>query len=259
MVDFSSCFAVYWKATDISLGNRRNCLFRNTTKVDKSLRSIARQQSYFKLRIYGTLLEQNTEKLLGRITQWFETDGKTFDARKPENRLMIGITGVPGSGKSTLSTRTAEALNQIYPDACVVVPMDGFHLPKSVLDQMEDPKEAHARRGAPWTFDGKAFVNALKEIRYKGESSLPCFDHRVGDPEQDAIYISKSTPVILVEGNYLLLPEYPWNAIPQLLDDIWFVDCSIKVAMSRVYERMVKLVGMELRQHVSDNTFDVFG
>ncbi|XP_019089401.1 PREDICTED: ATP-dependent kinase YFH7-like [Camelina sativa] len=43
--------------------------------------------------------------------------------------------------------------------------MDGFHLYRSQLDAMEDPKEAHARRGAPWTFDPALLLNCLKKLR----------------------------------------------------------------------------------------------
>lgn len=44
----------------------------------------------------------------------------------------------------------------------------GFHYTRSELDQMEDPEEAHARRGAHWTFDAHAFLQAVEEIKTKG-------------------------------------------------------------------------------------------
>ena len=31
--------------------------------------------------------------------------------------------------------------------------------------------------------------------------------------------------------------EAPWNRIPALLDDSWFVDCDIDVAMDRIFRR----------------------
>lgn len=44
----------------------------------------------------------------------------------------------------------------------------GFHYKRSELDEMEDPEEAHARRGAHWTFDAHAFLQAVEEIKTKG-------------------------------------------------------------------------------------------
>ena len=46
------------------------------------------------------------------------------------------------------------------------IPMDGFHYTREDLDKMQDPKEAHERRGAPFTFDVhgiKKLVNRLRE------------------------------------------------------------------------------------------------
>jgi pantothenate kinase len=45
---------------------------------------------------------------------------------------------------------------------------DGYHYTRAELDATLDPKLAHARRGAHWTFDAPAFVrmvHTLKETR----------------------------------------------------------------------------------------------
>ncbi len=47
----------------------------------------------------------------------------------------------------------------------------GYHYTRQQLDQFPDPDEAHARRGAYWTFDGAAFVKKMHELRAKG---IPC-------------------------------------------------------------------------------------
>ena len=67
------------------------------------------------------------------------------------------------------------------------------------------------------------------------------------DPEEDAIAIQPAHKVILVEGNYLLLPEKPWRDLwaggeeddEPLLTETWFVDASVDVAMARVERRHV--------------------
>eukprot|EP00878_Enallax_costatus_P030854 GHUV01033654.1.p1 GENE.GHUV01033654.1~~GHUV01033654.1.p1 ORF type:complete len:173 (+),score=31.55 GHUV01033654.1:615-1133(+) len=120
--------------------------------------------------------------------------------------------------------------------------MDGFHYYKKQLDQMPDPQEAYARRGAPWTFDAEAFVAALQRLRQTGRASLPSFDHGVGDPVEDDIIIDSTRhALVIVEGNYLYLDTQPWMQLRDLFDDTWFVDCPLDLAMQRVFERQTAI------------------
>ena len=44
-------------------------------------------------------------------------------------RALLGLTGSPGAGKTTLAVALADALRaELGPDAVAHVPMDGFHL-----------------------------------------------------------------------------------------------------------------------------------
>jgi len=47
-----------------------------------------------------------------------------------DDRFILGLTGPPGTGKSTVVTAIAEAL---HPHRVAVVPMDGFHLANTVI------------------------------------------------------------------------------------------------------------------------------
>lgn len=53
------------------------------------------------------------------------------------------------------------------------------------------------------------------EIFYRA----PSFDHAVGDPVPNAIAISSRCRVVIIEGNYTLLNEKPWNRIVDLVDE----------------------------------------
>eukprot|EP00300_Choanocystis_sp_HF-7_P010082 c16774_g1_i4.p2 GENE.c16774_g1_i4~~c16774_g1_i4.p2 ORF type:complete len:125 (+),score=25.06 c16774_g1_i4:41-376(+) len=79
----------------------------------------------------------------------------------------IAIAGVPGSGKSTLTKNLCEALQQLGV-SCQTIPMDGYHYYRYELDKMQDPKLAHERRGAHWTFNAEKFVADLKAARDAG-------------------------------------------------------------------------------------------
>jgi len=115
--------------------------------------------------------------------------------------------------------------------------MDGFHLYRWQLDRMDDPEEAHARRGAHWTFDAEAFVRCLESLRDGGAVSAPSFDHGVGDPVASDIDIRPHHTVVVVEGNYLLLDIEPWRKVSGILDEVWYVDTPVDVAMERIFER----------------------
>ena len=66
------------------------------------------------------------------------------------------------------------------------------------------PQAAYARRGAPWTFDGRAFVEAVRRIKQQGRALLPSFDHGMGDPvEGDILIDAAQHAVVLVSEGQL--------------------------------------------------------
>ncbi|KAI8469901.1 MAG: hypothetical protein J3K34DRAFT_521810 [Monoraphidium minutum] len=182
-----------------------------------------------------------------------------------EGKYIVGVAGAPGSGKSTLAQLLCRRVNELLAEQrgaaapppaaplCAVVPMDGFHYYRRQLDAMPDPQEAHARRGAHWTFDAAAFVACVRRIRDEGSALVPSFDHGVGDPVENDIRVETGTRVVIVEGNYLYLEEEPWRQLRPLFDEAVFVDCPVDVAMRRVFERQARwwFVALGLAPEVS--------
>ncbi|XP_022857014.1 putative uridine kinase C227.14 [Olea europaea var. sylvestris] len=173
-------------------------------------------------------------------------------AANPNFKLIIGLAGPPGAGKSTLASEVACRVNKLWPqkscsfdsqvetpEVAIVLPMDGFHLYRHQLDAMEDPKEAHARRGAPWTFDPELLLRCLTTLKNQGSVYAPSFDHGVGDPVEDDISVNLQHKVVIVEGNYLFLDEEVWKDISSIFDEKWFIDLDIEKAMQRVVRRHI--------------------
>lgn len=154
-------------------------------------------------------------------------------------RILIGLAGLPGSGKTTLAQQLQSAFLNANPTGSMqVLSMDGFHFSKSQLQAMPNPERAFARRGAPWTFDAAGFVAKVAELK-AGESRVtwPIFEHDVGDPVADAIMVEPSCQIVLVEGLYLLYREHKWAGLAGLWDETWYLDTPFELAQTRLVRR----------------------
>jgi pantothenate kinase len=149
-------------------------------------------------------------------------------------RRLLGITGAPGAGKSTL----AEALAATVGDRAVYVPMDGFHLADEVLDR----RGSHSRKGAIDTFDGAGYANLLRRLRDQCPDEVvfaPRFDRGLEAAIAGAIEIGPTTPLVITEGNYLLQPDGAWPAARACLDEVWFLDLDERTRHRRLIDRHV--------------------
>lgn len=80
-----------------------------------------------------------------------------------DQRILIGLCGVPGSGKSQLARHVTSQINKVIgSDLAIVVGMDGWHLTRAQLNAMSDPQLAKDKRGAAWTFDAKVNDNDVR-------------------------------------------------------------------------------------------------
>ena len=132
-------------------------------------------------------------------------------------RRIVGLVGAPGCGKSTLAAMIAATFGA----RVVVVPMDGFHLAQAELERLGRA----ARKGAPDTFDAAGYVALLRRIRAGGDETVyaPAFRREIEEPVAGAIAVPPGVPLVVTEGNYLLL-DGPWSPVRTLLDETWFLD-----------------------------------
>lgn len=148
-------------------------------------------------------------------------------ARADGRRRLLGIVGGPGAGKSTLAASLAAP-------GVAVVGMDGWRLANSVLDRLG----RHERKGAPDTFDAAGYVAFLERVRSRTETVwAPEFRREIEEPVAGALEVAPDAPVVVTEGNYLLLDEPPWDRIRALLDEAWFVAPDEVVRRARLVAR----------------------
>jgi pantothenate kinase len=146
-------------------------------------------------------------------------------------RRVLGITGSPGAGKTTLCTALVDALGQ---DA-VLVGMDGFHLANEELKRLG----RRDRKGAPDTFDVDGYIALLRRLRSQEGRTIyaPSFDRRLDESIGCAVPVHAETPLVLTEGNYLLRDRDGWEAVRDCLDEVWFLQVSTELRRQRLVRR----------------------
>jgi len=168
-------------------------------------------------------------------TEFIVTEARAL-AEKLGRRVAVGIAGAPGVGKSTIAASVVVRLNAATPGVAALVPMDGFHMRHKKLIDLRIVEA----KGAPHTFEGAAFAAFLLRLRTaKGPVKGPGFDRAAEDVVEDAFTVGPDAKILVVEGNYLLLKDPPWNGVRPMLDLAVF----IAVPRDKVRARLIRRHG----------------
>jgi pantothenate kinase len=149
------------------------------------------------------------------------------------DRVLLGIVGPPGAGKSTLAAGLQAALPA---GLAQVVPMDGYHLAQVELERLGRA----ARKGAPDTFDSAGYLALLQRLRRQAADETvyaPDFRREIEEPVAGAIPVHPATRLVITEGNYLLMDEGHWVDVAPVLDEIWYVDVDDALRIERLMAR----------------------
>ncbi len=160
--------------------------------------------------------------------------------RKEGGRTIIGIAGPPASGKSTLAEAVVQTLNtgaEGISAKASLLPMDGYHLDNRLLES----RGLLARKGAPETFNSEGFCETVKGfVLSKRETFHPKFDRHMDLAIANSISIHADTPVVVVEGNYLLLKSVPWISLRDVFAATVFVCPPLDALRDRLQQRWIK-------------------
>ena len=172
--------------------------------------------------------------LLRRLTQM---------QRRSEQRCIAFLAAPPATGKTTLAqflerlSHTEEGLTPVQ-----ALGMDGFHYPNRCLAahtirQGGEEIPLKSIKGAPETFDAAALAEKLAAAKV-GAVQFPVYDRRIHDVVPNAV--TADAPILLVEGNWLLLDEAPWGGLRPLADYAVRIDAPAAFLRDRLIARKVQ-------------------
>jgi pantothenate kinase len=162
------------------------------------------------------------EQALSRVTELLNN---------ANGRIIIGIVGKPGAGKSTLSSYLMEKLPKEF---VALVPMDGYHLSNRELDALG----RRNRKGAPDTFDSNGYAALLQRIATSNDDVyFPIFHREIEESIAAEGVVTAKTKIVLTEGNYLLHDEDGWKNVAPILTESWYVEVDDVVRLERLVDR----------------------
>jgi pantothenate kinase len=164
-----------------------------------------------------------------------ESRGDDTAGQSSTERLLVGIVGAPGAGKSTITAAVAELRSARGIDAAIL-PMDGFHLSNVQLGRLGLSQV----KGAPQTFDSAGFVGLLRRI-VQGHQDVyvPVFHREIEESYAADGVVSVAAQVVLIEGNYLLLDDWGFEPVRSLLSESWYLAPDEQVRIDRLVLRHV--------------------
>lgn len=154
---------------------------------------------------------------------------------KSKTRVVIGITGKPGAGKSTVTSKLKET---IPGERTVILSQDGYHLSNLQLESLGRSNF----KGAPDTFDSEGFSKILLRVKSELKNNIyfPVFHREIEESISAEGLITEKTNVVLVEGNYLLFETHGWGEVAKHLDEIWYLQVDDDLRLSRLVARHIE-------------------
>jgi pantothenate kinase len=165
--------------------------------------------------------------------------GKAIALVGDESRAILGITGSPGAGKSTLVDLLLARIRAVTgAEWAAHVPMDGFHLADAQLDRLG----ARGRKGAPDTFDAAGYAHLLERVKQETDIPvyMPGFDRTLEQPLAAALVVPPTARIVITEGNYLLLDDPLWARARRAIDTVWFVAGDESARVERLVARHIE-------------------
>jgi pantothenate kinase len=93
-------------------------------------------------------------------------------------------------------------------------------------------------KGAPETYDVRALCAAVEQLKHHGTATWPRYDRNIHDPVPDAITVT--APVVVIEGNWVLLDEPNWRDLRAMADLSIFLEADEALVRERLIRRKAR-------------------
>lgn len=168
-----------------------------------------------------------------------ETVGIYNAAKK--SRIVIGIAGPTGAGKSVVAVLLKELAKQAgLPFAFEVITIDAYHFPnRFLLSHFADGVPLKQVKGRFDTYDVAALARDLSGFAAGENVAFPAYSRKLHDPVQNRILIKSSATLLVVEGLWLLSDLGDWGQVRPLLDFCYFIDSDKERTRPAVLQRHI--------------------
>ncbi len=171
--------------------------------------------------------------------------------KRKGGRLLVALAAPPGAGKSTLALFLENLSERIQ-----AVGMDGFHFRQDYLLSHTIEKDGAtvplvSVKGAPESFDLAHLRDKLYSLLQK-DTRFPIYDRTLHDVAEDAQ--SVTAPIVLMEGNWLLLNKPGWDALP--FDYTVYMEAEEEMLRPRILSRRMKTGRSETEALILYDTID---
>jgi pantothenate kinase len=210
---------------------------------------------YFLNRGIDLLVNEQPVTVRFSSTEWgefwkpFLTKFAEVQARHTK-RLMVGIAGPPGSGKSTFAEQLAWLLNKGIIKGCYALALgiEGFaynsYTLKNTKITIHHGIEVYLAqiKGSPETFDMPNLRTHLKELHDLSRESCgwPGYSKLEADIAPNRHLVFDTHNVVIVEGNYLLVNDERFAGIADEFDLKVYVDAPGAKIVSSLMAKHLK-------------------
>ena len=157
--------------------------------------------------------------------------------QEKQGRIVAFLAAPPAAGKSTLCLYLEKLSRETAGLAPVQsVGIDGFHFTNAYLRSHFIKRNGETIplskiKGAPETYD----VEKLKFCLEHPGANWPIYSRKLHEPVENALEIRED--ILILEGNWLLLDEAPWNSLSCDYSVFWAADSPDQ--LERVVQRKI--------------------
>jgi len=178
-------------------------------------------------------IEKTFVPLVQEVAEDFQNGG--------DQRYILCIAGPPGCGKSSIAKLFQILLEDRRIEA-QVLPLDGFHLKNRELKKKSAligglEVDLYSIKGAKETYDTKKLFDCIKRLSQGNTFFWPIYSRTTHDPVEKGVHINGNHFIYIIEGNYLLLSEHPWNLLRQYFNKRIFIASKECILRQRVIRR----------------------